>query len=349
MPLSLREPRPGKTPSYYIRGTYLGVRIDRTTGTADRATARKALARVKADIERGAFAPKQALSFAAAALSYIRAGGEALFMAPLNDHFGDTALIDIDQAAIDAAAHTLYPNASPATRNRQVYTPVSAVLKHASYDFKLRRPKGAQGQTRVDWLWPEEANALFEAAGKVDAEFRLFLILLTYCGPRLSEALRIRIGDVRRDESFVFIGKTKNGEPRPVHLPPVVIAELEAFADRFDKPADTLFRFRKNGALYHLMKETRARAAHQARELPHPAPHLGHLDAPLRWPRHQGPRRHRRLGRPEVRRPLRARRRQRGIAARRPAARHRQKSLIWGMDGDPVRSLNRINDLPRSW
>jgi integrase len=261
MPLSLREPRPGKTPSYYIRGTYLGVRIDRTTGTADRATARKALARVKADIERGAFAPKQALSFAAAALSYIRAGGEALFMAPLNDHFGDTSLIDIDQAAIDAAAHTLYPNASPATRNRQVYTPLSAVLKHASYDFKLRRPKGAQGQTRVDWLWPEEANALFEAAGNVDAEFRLFLILLTYCGPRLSEALRIRIGDVRRDESFVFIGKTKNGEPRPVHLPPVVIAELEAFADRFDKPADTLFRFRKNGALYHLMKETRARAS----------------------------------------------------------------------------------------
>jgi integrase len=260
MPLSLREPRPGKTPSYYIRGSYLGVRIDRTTGTADRATARKALARVKADIERGAFAPKQALSFAAAALSYIRAGGEALFMAPLNDHFGDTALIDIDQAAIDAAAHTLYPNASPATRNRQVYTPVSAVLKHASYDFKLRRPKGAQGQTRVDWLWPEEANALFEAAGKVDAEFRLFLILLTYCGPRLSEALRIRIGDVRRDESFVFIGKTKNGAPRPVHLPPVVIAELQAFADRFDKPPDTLFRFRKNGALYHLMKETRARA-----------------------------------------------------------------------------------------
>jgi integrase len=259
MPLRLIDPRPGKTPYFYIRGSYLGVAIQRTSGTADRAKARKILAVIRSDIERGAFAPKQALSFAAAALSYIRAGGESTFLAKLNDHFGDTRLIDVDQAAIDEAAVKLYPAATPATRNRQVYTPISAILRHAGMKLDLRRPKGAQGQVRVDWLWPEEAAALFNAAGELDAEFRIFLVLLTYCGPRLGEALGIRVRDVRLAESFVFIGKTKNGEPRPVHLPPIVVAELVAHLAPLG-PNETLFRFRKNGALYNLMKETRARA-----------------------------------------------------------------------------------------
>ncbi|MBI4921891.1 MAG: site-specific integrase [Devosia nanyangense] len=260
MPLKLVDPRPGKTPNYGIRGTYLGVGIDRTAGTPDRAKARKVLAQIRDDIERGAFAPRAALSFAAAALSYIRAGGEATFMTPLNDRFGDTALVDIDQASIDDAAHALYPEATPATRNRQVYTPISAVLKHANFDFKLKRPKGAQGQVRVDWIWPEEASVLFDAAAEVDKEFRAFLVLLTYCGPRLSEALKIQVDDIRIAEAFAFIGTTKNGEPRPVHLPPTVVAELANHPRGLDRPGETLFRFRKNGFLYELMALTRKKA-----------------------------------------------------------------------------------------
>ncbi|MEO7158675.1 MAG: site-specific integrase [Vicinamibacterales bacterium] len=261
MPLRLVDPRPGKSPNFTIRGTYLGVSVDRTAGTPDRATARKALARIKDEIERGAFAKPGALTFARAALSYVRAGGEAKFLWPLNDYFGDTPVPDLTQAGIDEAAHLLYPDASPATRNRQVYTPISAVLKHAGVDFKLKRPKGAQGEVRVDWLWPEQASKLFDAAGAIDREFRAFLILLTYCGPRLSEALDLTTDDVRLTEAFAFIGKTKNGDPRPVHLPPVVVAELANHPRGLDRPGERLFRFRKNGALYLMMDAARARAS----------------------------------------------------------------------------------------
>jgi hypothetical protein len=34
MPIKLKPPREGKSPNYSIRGTYLGVYVDETTGTA---------------------------------------------------------------------------------------------------------------------------------------------------------------------------------------------------------------------------------------------------------------------------------------------------------------------------
>jgi integrase len=261
MPLKLVAPRAGKSPNFTIRGTYLGIYVERTAGTPDRAKARQVLNGIKKDIEGGAFKPRKGLTFAGAAMAYIRAGGDDRFVGPLNDHFGDTPADDIRQAQIDEAADTLYPNETGATRNRQVYTPISAILKHNGFDFALKRPKGAQGEERVDWLWPEQADRLLDAA-EFDPEFAIFLTLLLYCGPRLSEALRIKIDDVRLSESFAFIGKTKNGQPRPVHLPPVVVAALANHPSGLDRASDdTVFRFRKNGHLYNMWKKARADAA----------------------------------------------------------------------------------------
>ena len=76
----------------------------------------------------------------AAALNYCRAGGERRFVMRLHDHFGETPLARVDQAAVDAAALALYPRATPATRNRQVYSPVSPILKAAGVADGLKRP-----------------------------------------------------------------------------------------------------------------------------------------------------------------------------------------------------------------
>lgn len=261
MPLKLQPPRAGKSPNYTVRGTYLSVRVDRTTGTADKATATKELNRIKREIERGRYdTTERVRTFASAALSYLRHGGEAKFIEPLTDHFEATPLSEIDQEAIDEAAVKLYPGATAATRNRQVYTPMSAILKHAGAVTQLKRPKGAAGEVRTDWLWPEQAAALINGAGEVDPEFRAFLVLLLYCGPRLSEALRIKADDVRLAESFAFIGVTKNGDPRPVHLPPIVVAELANHPRGLNRPGEPLFRFRKNGHLYNLLKEAKKKS-----------------------------------------------------------------------------------------
>lgn len=261
MPLELKPPRAGKSPNYSIRGTYYGVRVDRTTGTPDKAKARKFLQRVKADIESGAYTPPGAVTFAGAALSYIRAGHSKRFLEPLSEHFAMTPLASIKQADIDEAAVLLYPDATAATRNRQVYTPVSAILKHGGENFEVRRPKGAQGQVRNDWLRKERAEPLLDAAFDVDEEFGVFLSLLLYTGLRLSEAIYLRCEHIDLTESFAYLpDPTKNGEPRPIHLPPQLVADLANHPRGIDRHDETVCRFRKNGHLYGLMKKACAKA-----------------------------------------------------------------------------------------
>lgn len=268
MPIELVPPRKGKTPNYYLRGTHFGVSVDRTAGTADRKKAVKVLQKVRADIESGAFAPKGSINFAQAALSYLRNGGEDTYIKPLSDHFGVTPLVHVDQAAIDEAAHTLYPNASAATRNRHVYTPMSAILKHANMVFAVKRPKGAQGEVKTDWLTLEQASALFDEAGKIDPELRTFLMLLCYTGLRLSEAINLRVSNINMGESYAFVPKTKNELPRAVFLPPALIAELGNHPRGMVRPTETVCRFRKNGHFYTLFGK-----AKRAAGLPDITPH----------------------------------------------------------------------------
>jgi integrase len=185
-------------------------------------------------------------------MSYLRAGGEARFLGPLNEYFQVTPLDKIDQAAIDLAATTLYPNATAASRNRQVYTPVSAILKHAGREKALRRPKGARGKLRLHWLQIEDAFALLDAAAALEPRFGALCVYLLYTGCRLSEALRLEWPDVDLSNSFAYVRDTKNGDPRPVFLPPVVVAAL-ANLPKPDENIPKLFRYTKGRWLYRLL------------------------------------------------------------------------------------------------
>lgn len=259
MPLKLQDPRPGKSPNYSIRGTYLGVTVDRTAGTADRKKAQKVLNAIREEIERGAFVPKGALNFAEAALSYVKNGGDRRFLDPLTEHFTTTPMMSIGQDQIDEAAHMLYPGASPATRNRQVYTPMSAIMQHAKMNVRLRRPKGAQGAEKTEWMTPEQAEKLLAGAEAEDMEFRVFLALLCYTGLRLSEALAIECEQIDLGHSMIFIPKTKNGEARAVHIAQPLIAELANHPQGLSRKG-RLFRFNKNGRLYTLMRKAKTKA-----------------------------------------------------------------------------------------
>jgi integrase len=219
--------------------------VDRATGTVNRKDAAKILAAVKEEIKRGAFATPQDATFASAALSYLRRGGDKTFLKPLVDHFGNKPLKLITQEDVDAAAVALYPRNTAASHNRQVYTPVSAVMKDAGFPFlhrldggqvKMRRPAGAQGKPRERWLKPPEAFAILAAAQsralrlRTDAALRFAVLLpfLLYTGLRISEALRVRPEDLELDRGYCFVGHTKNGQPRAVHLPEHVVNALRA-------------------------------------------------------------------------------------------------------------------------
>ncbi len=163
---------------------------------------------------------------------YLEAGGEARFVAPLTTYFGNAKLACVDQSAIDRAAKTLYPVAAPSTLNRQVYTPIGAILHFAAErglcDWrKIRRPKQPAG--RVRWLRPEEAERLIEACSP---HLQPLVTFLCYTGARLSEALYLDWRDMDLQRGQVWFINTKNGEARGVPLHDRVIAELANLPDR---------------------------------------------------------------------------------------------------------------------
>lgn len=254
MPIKLIPPRKGFSPYYYGRGTHLGFFVDRSTKCVRPALAKRVITQWEADIERGIFAKKKGPTFLSAALAYKQSGGDERPVAKLIAHFGDTPLTEIGQQEIDTAALKLFPKQTPATRNREVYTPVSAILKGAGVDFKVKRPKGSRGRVMVEWLWPEQAERFIVEATKLDAEFGLLLQVLLYTGLRLSEATSwFKVDNLRLTESFAYVPKTKNGKPRPVYLPPDLVVALANHPRGYDRPGEKVFRFAKGGKLYDML------------------------------------------------------------------------------------------------
>ncbi len=256
MSIRLFPPKAGRTPNWRIRGTYLGQHVNRSAGTRKRAVAVQALKAIERDIERGTFSQRGEPTFADAALAYMQAGGERRYVKRLLEHFGNVPISRIDQAAIDAAALALYPDATAATRNRQAYTPANAILRRAGVRLDLRRPAGAGGEQRTTWLWPEQFFQLLAEAEKIDQEFAALLTVLCYTGLRLSEALRLTWNEIRLDEGYAYVPVTKNAEPRGVFLPPVAVAAL-ANMHHYE---GRVFRFARSRHLYHRLALSAERA-----------------------------------------------------------------------------------------
>jgi len=246
MPWKLIPPRAGKTPFWYVRGKYCGIALDRSTGTGERRAAATILATWKRQAERGEFLKPSEESapelFLSAAKAYILAGGERKFIEPIANRWATRTLASIDQIAIDALAAELYPGAPASTRNRQVYTPVSAIMKHVGIERKIKRPKGWRGNKRTFWLKPEPTFALLAAATEIDAEFGIFCTLLNYTGLRLGEALGLQVENVDLSRGYAYVPTTKTDQPRAVHLPPICVTELANHPRGLDR-SGRLFRF----------------------------------------------------------------------------------------------------------
>lgn len=225
MPLKLvRRP---KSPNWIIRGTIRGIRVEESTGTSERRIAEEIRAKREAELlAQSVYGRRATATFAEAALSYLENGGSKRFLQPVIKHFGTLALAKIDQDALDRGARKLFPDATAATRNRQFYTPASAVLHHAARRGwcslpVIERPEASP--ERVRWLTIEEADRLIEASSE---HLRPVLIFLFYTGARAGEALWLDWRDVDLNRAHVAFPKTKNGEARGVPLHPRVVAAL---------------------------------------------------------------------------------------------------------------------------
>ncbi len=245
MPLYLRPPH--KSPNWSIRGTYLGVAVERSAGTPKRAIAEQQRKKLEGQIERGEYPPKpkqpDAPTFLSAAVAYMKAGRPRRYVGKLIDHFKETPLHEIDQNAIDKAAAAIYPNVTPATRNVAVYTPVGAILHLAKVDITVQRPKGHKGNIVTRFLLPPDAFAIIDAAFAIDEELGRLLTFLLYTGCRIGEALALKWENISMREHWeAYIETSKNGDARTVRLTPDAIASLGPV-----KASGRVFRFRQGG------------------------------------------------------------------------------------------------------
>jgi integrase len=120
-------------------------------------------------------------------------------------------MANIGQAEIGGPAAAILPNALPQTRNRSVYTPTLAIMRHAGVVKAIKRPKWT-GRRRLDWLRPDDAFNLLEAASARDKRLGALMTFLLYTGPRLSEALRLTWADLDLNAATALLRHTRNGE-----------------------------------------------------------------------------------------------------------------------------------------
>jgi integrase len=215
-----------KSPYWVLRGTVGGRRIEETTGTASRTEAESLrIAREREFLDRRLHGDAAALTFGAAALTYLeakkRATRQEAAVLALVDYFGERrAAASIDKTAIAGAVLKLAgPNASPAKINRWAKGPLSAVLKHSGIAAKVSRER--EPEARVRWITQDEARRLLDGCILWQKHMKPLVTFLLFTGARCGEALALQWGDVDlQARSVTFRAETtKAKRSRTVPLP----------------------------------------------------------------------------------------------------------------------------------
>lgn len=224
MPLKLY--RRGKI--WHYRGTVAARLLRGSTKTASKETAQRIASNAEQQAWDGHLNPQGTMTFAQAAILYRQAERSDRFLRRLEDYWRDTPVAQITPGAIRSAAITLYPNAGPATRNRQAIVPTQAVINHAaSHDlcqhirverFEVKR----KAKEPATWEW---VRAFMAAATKPNLAALACFMFLT--GARISQALRIEWDDVDFQRCRVRImGTQKGDEDRWAHMPDELVVAL---------------------------------------------------------------------------------------------------------------------------
>ncbi len=234
---------------WHIRGTLRGVRVRESTGTDSRPHAEAVLARRQQEIlDRATFGEERTATWAEAVNLYLDLGGDARYLKPLVERWGTWRLAAITALEIARAGREIYPGCKPSTLDRQLYTPVIAVLNDAAHAGicappKIRRPKIET--RRVEASDDATIDAILSATGKIEwkpgsrgearmiaarARLRALVLMMTLTGCRVAEAIAVRARDVNLDATppDVLFRDTKNGDARRAVMPPELVAAIRA-------------------------------------------------------------------------------------------------------------------------
>src|SRR3990167_1450844 len=237
---------PGLTPKlrrgvYYAIGYVGRKRVRKSLGTRDEGQAHELCALYEAKLwKRHSYGEEAVRTFEEAALSYQQADGESRFLAPLLKRFRGRVLGTIKAGEIVDAAHALYPNAKPATRNRQAIVPMRAVLSYASAKgwcapIKVKNfPVQKVRRTSVDRTWIDAFLAQSDADDLPHLSAAALFMFQT--GTRISEAARLLPEHVDLDNKVALLEDTKTGKWESRHLTDELVLRIENLPRKPGKP-----------------------------------------------------------------------------------------------------------------
>lgn len=132
---------------------------------------------------------------------------------------GDMQLSDIRRHTLIDAANSLYPDAQPGTKNRNVLVPASAILHYAAESnlcpyIRVRKFKEAAPEPRS--ISKESAKILI---ANTEGNMKLLLTWLFYQGWRISDTLRLQWQhiDLKSGTVRYHISKTDKWHLMPLH------------------------------------------------------------------------------------------------------------------------------------
>jgi len=184
-------------------------------------------------------------TFAEAAASYIEHGGEARYLPRLIERFGPEDVTAITPMAVRNAAVELYPDASPATRNRHAITPARAILYHA-HELGWRMPARIRPfrAPKIRKTVPAGRRWLETFIDRCDADQLPHLaactLLMNLCGARVSEAVNLLGEHVDLARKTALLVKTKTDVNSLRYLPDHLVERIRALGLT---PGQRVFRY----------------------------------------------------------------------------------------------------------
>lgn len=230
MPLKIERHNNG---IFYVSGTVAvwrdgqshSIEVRRSTKTRDENQADAIKRQIENEVaERNITGKEPALTFEQAVKVYVAKGGSDRFLDKPKEYFRQHRIDQITQAMIDDKGLKLYAN--PATRRRQFYTPIIAVLRANGLRPVIERPKG--GKERTFFLSPDQAVECITriSASRYPNPWTPALVTFLFGqGSRVSETLQIDgKTDISLEHKYAILRDTKNGYERMVTLCPRSVA-----------------------------------------------------------------------------------------------------------------------------
>jgi len=203
------------------------------------------------------------VTFRQAAEHYKLRGGNARYLDPIIDYFGDRFVSSIYPGHVIEMAEALYPTQSNATRNRCALTPARAVLNHGNvygwcnriYIKRFKEPAGKPKEPPT-LLW---LHALLRQCHIDNLPHLAALVLfMATTAARVSEAINLRWSEVSLHERRVLLLKTKTDQNSFRYLTDDLLGRLQAMKGN-DLEA-RVFRFTNRGSVNERLKAVCRRA-----------------------------------------------------------------------------------------